>query len=118
MRAVLAQIEGHYAFVASHVGEPDRLVAVRHECPLVVGVGTDETFVASALPAFLGETREGFLEFLPFCLAVGMVLATGRSVRYPGEILADPTSTWLAVGAALVALYYVRSWLKLVLRRA
>jgi len=47
-----------------------------------------------------------------------MVLATGRSVRYPGEILADPTSTWLAVGAALVALYYVRSWLKLVLRRA
>lgn len=68
--------------------------------------------------AFLGETREGLVEFLPFCLAVGMVLATGRSVRYPGEILADPTSTWLAVGAALVALYYVRSWLKLVLRRA
>ncbi|MFN7957645.1 MAG: hypothetical protein U0P46_04870 [Holophagaceae bacterium] len=68
--------------------------------------------------AFLGETREGLIEFLPFCLVVGMVLATGRSVRYPGEILADPTSTWLAVGAVLVALYYVRSWLKLVLRRA
>ncbi len=68
--------------------------------------------------AFLGETREGLMEFLPFCLVVGMVLATGRSVRYPGEILADPTSTWLAVGAVLVALYYVRSWLKLVLRRA
>lgn len=68
--------------------------------------------------AFLGETREAVIEFLPFCLAVGMVLATGRSVRYPGEILADPTSTWLAVGAALVGLYYLRSWLKLVLRRA
>ena len=68
--------------------------------------------------AFLGETREALVEFLPFCLAVGMSLATGRSVRYPGEILADPTSTWLAVGAAFVALYYVRSWLKLVLRRA
>lgn len=68
--------------------------------------------------AFLGETREGLIEFLPFCLFVGMVLATGRSVRYPGEILADPTSTWLAVGGVLVALYYVRSWLKLVLRRA
>jgi hypothetical protein len=68
--------------------------------------------------AFLGETREGLIEFLPFCLAVGMVLATGRSVRYPGEIVADPTSTWLAVGAALVALFYLRSWLKLVLRRA
>ena len=68
--------------------------------------------------AFLGETREGFMEFLPFCLAVGMVLATGRSVRYPGEILADPTSTWLAVGAVLVGVFYLRSWLKLILRRA
>ena len=68
--------------------------------------------------AFLGETREALIEFLPFCLAVGMVVATGRSVRYPGEILADPTSTWLAVGAALVVLFYLRSWLKLILRRA
>jgi tetratricopeptide (TPR) repeat protein len=68
--------------------------------------------------AFLGSTREGLMEFLPFCLAVGMVLATGRSVRYPGEILADPTSTWLAIGAILVGLFYLRSWLKLILRRA
>jgi len=67
---------------------------------------------------FLGDTREGLIEFTPFCLAVGMVLATGRSVRYPGEILADPTSTWLAVGTALVLLFYVRSWLKLVLGRS
>jgi hypothetical protein len=68
--------------------------------------------------AFLGETRKGFIEFLPFCLAVGMVLATGRTVRFPGEILADPTSTWLAAGAILLVLLYLRSWLKLVLRRA
>ena len=67
--------------------------------------------------AFLGETRAGLLEFFPFCLAVAMVLATGRSVRYPGEILADPTSTWLAVGSVLVGLFYLRSWLKLILRR-
>jgi hypothetical protein len=58
------------------------------------------------------------MEFLPFSLAVGMVLATGRSVRYPGEILPDPTSTWLALGALLVGLFYLRSWLKLLLRRA
>ncbi len=68
--------------------------------------------------AFLGETREGLIEFLPFCLAVGMILATGRSVRYPGEILADPTSTWAAVGMILAGLFYFRSWLKLILRRA
>lgn len=68
--------------------------------------------------AFLGETREGLVEFLPFCLSVGMVLATGRSVRYPGEILADPTSIWLAAGALLLGILYLRSWLKLILRRA
>jgi tetratricopeptide (TPR) repeat protein len=81
-----------------------------HKCLIVLLPGCDL--------AFLGETREALIEFLPFCLAVGMVLATGRSVRYPGEILADPTSTWLAVGAALVGLFYLRSWLKLILRRA
>ena len=68
--------------------------------------------------AFLGETREGLVEFLSFSLAVGMVLATGRSVRYPGEILADPVSTWLAVGTALLVLFYGRSWLKLILGRS
>jgi hypothetical protein len=68
--------------------------------------------------AFLGATREGFTEYLPFCLAVGMVLSTGRTVRYPGEIVADPTSTWLAMGAVLLGLLYLRSWLKLLLRRA
>ena len=68
--------------------------------------------------AFLGETREGLVEFLSLSLAVGMVLATGRSVRYPGEILADPVSTWLAVGTALLVLFYGRSWLKLILGRS
>ena len=58
------------------------------------------------------------MEFLPFCLAVGMVLATGRSVRYPGEILADPRSIWLAIGVAFLGLFYLRSWLKLILRRS
>lgn len=66
---------------------------------------------------FLGDTQEGLAESLFLCLALGMVLATGRSVRYPGEILADPVSTWLAVGAVLTALLFLRSWLKLLPRR-
>lgn len=66
---------------------------------------------------FLGDTAEGLEEFLLLCLALGMVLATGRSVRYPGEILADPTSTWLALGTAFSALLFVRSWFKLIPRR-
>ncbi len=67
---------------------------------------------------FLGHTREGLLEFVLLCLALGLVLATGRSVRYPGEILPDPTSTWLAVGAVFSLLLFLRSWLKLLPGRA
>jgi len=44
--------------VAMHADHPDVLVAARQECPLIVGVGKGETFVASAIPAFLAETRE------------------------------------------------------------
>jgi glutamine---fructose-6-phosphate transaminase (isomerizing) len=58
VRAAFADLSGHYAFVAMHAEHPDQLVAARLECPLVIGLGRDETFVASAIPAFLAETRE------------------------------------------------------------
>jgi glucosamine--fructose-6-phosphate aminotransferase (isomerizing) len=37
--------------------QPGLLVGARHECPLVVGEGEDEQFIASAIPAFLRQTR-------------------------------------------------------------
>jgi len=58
VRASFAEMRGHYAFVAMHAEHPRTLVAARQECPLVIGLGGDETFVASAIPAFLAETRE------------------------------------------------------------
>jgi glutamine---fructose-6-phosphate transaminase (isomerizing) len=57
VRAAFAELRGHYAFVAMHADSPDRLVGARKECPLVAGVGEGETFLASAIPAFLAETR-------------------------------------------------------------
>jgi glutamine---fructose-6-phosphate transaminase (isomerizing) len=57
VRASFAELRGHYAFVAMHSDHPDTLVAARKECPLIVGLGEDESFVASAIPAFLAETR-------------------------------------------------------------
>jgi len=58
MRAAIDRLEGHFTIVASAADEPGRLVAYRHETPLVVGVGEGERFVASAIPAFLPETRD------------------------------------------------------------
>jgi glutamine---fructose-6-phosphate transaminase (isomerizing) len=57
VRAAYAQLEGHYAFVAMSLDEPETLVGARKECPLIVGRGDGEQFVASAVPAFLAETR-------------------------------------------------------------
>ena len=57
VRAAFAELRGHYAFVAMHADVPDVLVGARKECPLVAGVGEGETFLASAIPAFLAETR-------------------------------------------------------------
>jgi glutamine---fructose-6-phosphate transaminase (isomerizing) len=57
VRASYAELRGHYAFVAMHADEPQRLVGARKECPLVAGVGEGETFLASAIPAFLADTR-------------------------------------------------------------
>jgi glucosamine--fructose-6-phosphate aminotransferase (isomerizing) len=57
VRAAFGELRGHYAFVAMHAEHPETLVAARQECPLIVGLGDDETFVASAIPAFLAETR-------------------------------------------------------------
>jgi glutamine---fructose-6-phosphate transaminase (isomerizing) len=57
VRTAFAELRGHYAFAAMHRDHPDVLVAARQECPLVIGLGEGETFVASAVPAFLAETR-------------------------------------------------------------
>ncbi len=55
--AAYARIRGHYAFVAVSADEPELLVGARKECPLVVGRGEGEQFLASAIPAFLAHTR-------------------------------------------------------------
>ena len=61
VRAAFGELRGHYAFVAMHADHADTLVAARQECPLVVGLGDEETFVASAIPAFLAQTRRVLL---------------------------------------------------------
>src|ERR671921_491993 len=57
VRLAYNDLRGHYAFVAMSADEPDVLVGARKECPLVVGLGEGESFIASAIPAFMAETR-------------------------------------------------------------
>ncbi|MGA9762853.1 MAG: glutamine--fructose-6-phosphate transaminase (isomerizing) [Gaiellaceae bacterium] len=57
VRRTYREIEGHFAFVVIHRDNPELLVGTRRQCPLVVGVGNDEGFIASNTVAFLSETR-------------------------------------------------------------
>jgi len=57
VRAAYNELKGHYAFVAMCADHPELLVGARKECPLVVGIGDGESFIASAIPAFMAETR-------------------------------------------------------------
>jgi glucosamine--fructose-6-phosphate aminotransferase (isomerizing) len=58
VRAAYNELQGHYAFVAMSADEPDTLVGARKECPLIIGRGDGEQFLASAIPAFLAYTRD------------------------------------------------------------
>jgi glucosamine--fructose-6-phosphate aminotransferase (isomerizing) len=56
-RAAYRELEGHFAFVVIHHDHPSELIGARHQCPLLVGVGNGEMFLASMAAAFIGETR-------------------------------------------------------------
>jgi glutamine---fructose-6-phosphate transaminase (isomerizing) len=57
LRTAYARLEGHFTIVVIHHDHPNHLVGVRHQTPMVVGLGDGENFVASNLAAFLAETR-------------------------------------------------------------
>src|SRR5918999_4657430 len=57
VRLAYNELRGHYAFVAMSADHPGVVVGARKECPLVVGLGEGESFIAPAIPAFLAETR-------------------------------------------------------------
>jgi glucosamine--fructose-6-phosphate aminotransferase (isomerizing) len=56
VRATVAQLEGAYSLVVCALDEPGALVGVKVSSPLVVGLGADETILASDIPAILGRT--------------------------------------------------------------
>ncbi len=58
VRRALKRVEGAYAVVAFHRDEPNLLVGARQFSPLVIGLGQDENFLASDIPALLAYTRQ------------------------------------------------------------
>ena len=55
------KLEGSFAIGVVSKDEPDKIVAVRKDSPLIVGLGKDENFIASDIPAVLNHTRDVYL---------------------------------------------------------
>jgi glucosamine--fructose-6-phosphate aminotransferase (isomerizing) len=58
VRRSLTYMRGMFAVVLVSVEDPEKIVAVRNGPPIVVGLGNDEFFVASDIPAILAHTRD------------------------------------------------------------
>lgn len=57
VRETLKKVKGSYAIAVICKDEPDKVIGARMECPLIVGIGEDENFIASDIPAVLNKTR-------------------------------------------------------------
>ena len=57
-RMATKDIRGSYAIAAICADEPDKIIGVRKESPLIVGVGDNEFFIASDVPAVLDHTNQ------------------------------------------------------------
>ena len=57
VRATVSELEGAYALAVVSQDEPDRIVVARQGCPVVIGLGEHENFVASDVAALLPVTR-------------------------------------------------------------
>ena len=52
------QLQGAYALCVMHKDEPDKVVGVRKNAPLLIGVGEGENFIASDIPAVIEHTKK------------------------------------------------------------
>src|SRR6185369_16642331 len=86
VRRALVYMRGMFALVLVSVEDPEKIVAVRNGPPIVVGLGQDEFFVASDIPAILSHTRD-----VVFLADEEMAIVTRTGVEFT-DIFGRPVS--------------------------
>jgi len=98
VRQALLQVQGSYAVAVLYEGENSKLIGARKESPLILGIGDQDYFVASDIPAILPYTRKMiFLEDGEMAVVqqkdyrISTLWGESRQ-RAPKEILWDPVT--------------------------
>ncbi|MDO9514069.1 MAG: glutamine--fructose-6-phosphate transaminase (isomerizing) [Elusimicrobiota bacterium] len=58
VQSAISEIRGSYALGIMSRDEPDTIIAARKDTPLIIGLGKNENFIASDIPAILKHTRD------------------------------------------------------------
>ncbi|MGR6835156.1 glutamine--fructose-6-phosphate transaminase (isomerizing) [Syntrophomonas erecta] len=61
LRRALTQVQGAYALAVICSDEPDKIVVAKKDSPLIIGLGENENFIASDIPAILGHTTSAYI---------------------------------------------------------
>lgn len=58
VRKAVSELKGAYALALIHRDSPGQVIAIAHECPLVIGIGEGESYISSDSNAFAAFTRD------------------------------------------------------------
>jgi glutamine---fructose-6-phosphate transaminase (isomerizing) len=58
VRLALKEVIGAYGIAVISASEPDKIIAARYSSPLILGIGSEEVFVASDVSAVINYTRK------------------------------------------------------------
>lgn len=61
VRKMLKVIEGSYSLVMICSDEPDKIISTKKDNPLVIGLGKNENYIASDIPAIINRTRDTYI---------------------------------------------------------
>jgi glucosamine--fructose-6-phosphate aminotransferase (isomerizing) len=99
VRKAVEKMRGAYAVGVISADEPDRIVAVRKDAPLIAGIGQDCNYLASDIPALLKYTRDIYLvenDEIVLITADDIKIYDGEMTRVKREVM---HVTWDAAAA-------------------